>query len=226
MGQFFSWRTAVLKSGLPATTRHVLLTLACHMNDAGESCYPSIALLVEETGLSKQTVITHLDKAESEGWIAVEQHGFRGQKWKRNEYKMAWPDNAEGGQPVRPPYEEGGQPNHKKVVKEVDPSTSLSTSKNRCHDQTVSAPDPDPIAHDPVNFDGVRWQVDEAVFDQWIESYANGRTHLDTEDWIEAELSKASVWLQANPRKRKKNYMRFLSGWLTRAAERIRSRGQ
>ena len=63
------------------------------------------------------------------------------------------------------------------------------------------------------------------MFDSWVGAYANGRTHQDTEDWIEAELTKASVWLQANPRKRKKNYLRFLTGWLTRAADSMRNRG-
>ncbi len=96
--QFFSWRQAILKSTLPATTRHVLLTLACHMNDAGESCYPSIALLCEETGLSNRTVIDHIEKAAQAGWIVVDQHGFSGQKWKRNEYRIAWPKVVEGGE--------------------------------------------------------------------------------------------------------------------------------
>ena len=88
----WSWRKAVVsESGLPPTTRHVLLTLSIWMNEAGEGCYPSIATLVESTGLSNRSVITHLQVAAEKGWIKVSQHGFRGKKWRANEYKAVWP---------------------------------------------------------------------------------------------------------------------------------------
>jgi hypothetical protein len=61
------------------------------MNDAGESCYPSIKTLAKETGLSRQTVIEHLNSARDAGWISVRRHGFSGQIWKRNEYSIMWP---------------------------------------------------------------------------------------------------------------------------------------
>lgn len=111
MNIFFSWRTAILKSDLEPTTRHVLLTLACHMNDAGESCYPSVALLCEETGLSNRAVITHLKKAADSGWIEIDRHGFGDRRYWRNEYKMAWP-NAD----VQPTYTTSEQTRAHKVV--------------------------------------------------------------------------------------------------------------
>lgn len=118
----WSWRQMLLKSSLPGTTRHVLLTLSCHVNDSGEPCYPSVDQLVSETGLSKQTVLTHLKEAKQAGWIKVSRHGFSGQKWSRNEYELAWPDGekavkeidleTKGGQTVRP-----------KAVKQLDLET-------------------------------------------------------------------------------------------------------
>ena len=90
---YFTWRGAILKSNLPATTRHVLLTLGCHMNDVGESCYPSIDLLCQETGLSNRAVITHLQKANEFGWIQVGRHGFGDSRYWRNEYKISWPSS-------------------------------------------------------------------------------------------------------------------------------------
>lgn len=229
MRQFFSWRAAILKSGLQPTTRHVLLTLACHMNDAGESCYPSLELLVEETGLTKRSIITHLNLAREAGWIEVEQHGFRGQKWRRNEYRIAWPNMDEGSERASPPLDGGGENNDTKVVNVVHHSTTENSSVNQgCHDQQVAAPDslprPAPILPDPVTWDGIRFTVDDAVYDQWVAAYSSGRTANDTEDWIEAELAKASTWLQANPRKRKKNLLRFITGWLTRSADGMRHR--
>lgn len=88
---YFTWRGAVLKSSLQSTTKLVLHTLGCHMNDAGESCFPSIDLLCEETSLSNRAVILHLKLAEEAGFIEKSKHGFRGQKWARNEYKATFP---------------------------------------------------------------------------------------------------------------------------------------
>ena len=88
---FFSWREAVLESNLHATTRHVLLTLACHMNDLGAGCFPSTRTLEKQTGLSRRTVETHLAVARRVGWITVERRGDSGQGWRRHEYRIAWP---------------------------------------------------------------------------------------------------------------------------------------
>lgn len=114
----YTWRQAIIRSELPATTRHVLLTLACHINDAGESAYPSIDLLAFETSLSRRAVISHLQAATALGWIRTSKHGFAGQKWARNEYDPRIPD---GFVPLDPPSKrapEGGEPNDKKVVNE------------------------------------------------------------------------------------------------------------
>ncbi|WP_429497068.1 hypothetical protein ACQUFY_10885 [Robbsia andropogonis] len=70
-----------------------MLTLSCHVNDAGEQAYPSIRLLAFETGLSRQAVITHLQCAEVAGWVRIRKHGFAGQKWSRNEYDPCIPDD-------------------------------------------------------------------------------------------------------------------------------------
>lgn len=123
--EFMSWRGLILMSDLPATTRHVLLTLGCHMNDAGESCYPSITKLSKETGLSRQTVVAHLQHAKDAGWIEVAKHGYKGKRWARNEYCIAWPkvvnvlDRLDG---------EGGQPGIHKVVNLLDSNSSRNSS--------------------------------------------------------------------------------------------------
>ncbi len=106
----WSWRQRLLKSDLPGTTRHVLLTLSCHVNDAGEPCFPTIEQLVVETGLSKRCVVKQMSMAKEAGWITVGRHGFGGQKWSRNEYTLAWPEDKKGGAPGAPNFEEGGAP--------------------------------------------------------------------------------------------------------------------
>lgn len=88
----YTWRHGILKSNLAPTTRLVLLALSCHVNDAGESAFPSTKLLATETGLSERAVVEHLAKAKKEGWVVVKKHGFAGQKWARNEYYPTIPD--------------------------------------------------------------------------------------------------------------------------------------
>ncbi|MBM6427871.1 helix-turn-helix domain-containing protein [Burkholderia contaminans] len=91
----WTWRHAIINSELPPTTRHVLLTLSCHVNDAGEPAYPSTALLAAETGLSERAVVTHLRDAAGLGWLTVEKHGYGGQRWARNQYYPRLPDGFE-----------------------------------------------------------------------------------------------------------------------------------
>lgn len=147
MSRAWSWRHAVGKSGLPPITRLVLHTLGLKMDATGGSCYPPISELVDLTGLDKKTVLKHLEIAEESGWIVVTQHGFRGQKWKRNEYVARWPgrdlsgnaasteDNEGGGNP--PPRSvakaveivpEGGGNDDRKVVEEFHQDKNLPTN--------------------------------------------------------------------------------------------------
>ncbi|RUW26938.1 helix-turn-helix domain-containing protein [Mesorhizobium sp. M4B.F.Ca.ET.013.02.1.1] len=92
----WSWRHAIITSGLEATTRHVLLTISCFMNDVGGGCYPTTKQLEQATGLSERSVCTHIAKAESAGWLTVTKHGLAGRKWKNHEYAARWPEEAEG----------------------------------------------------------------------------------------------------------------------------------
>lgn len=108
MSRAWSWRHAVGKSGLPPITRLVLHTLGLKMDATGGSCYPPISELVDLTGLDKKTVLKHLEIAEESGWIVVTQHGFRGQKWKRNEYVARWPGRDLSGIAASNEDSEGG----------------------------------------------------------------------------------------------------------------------
>lgn len=145
---FYSWRQAVLKSRLGSTTKHVLVTLGCYMNDMGESCFPSIELLMEDTSLSNRAIITHLDKAEKAGFIAIRKHGFAGQKWARNDYVATFPQEVlpQSNPPELPEkavndvhhlngkavnvVQQGSEPHDKKAVNVVHTSSSIDLSIN------------------------------------------------------------------------------------------------
>jgi len=53
--------------------------------------------------------------------------------------------------------------------------------------------------------------IDDSQKELWSKAYP--ATNID------AELSKAVVWLKANPTKTKSNYNKFLSGWLSRCQD-------
>lgn len=90
----YTWRQAIQKSKLPSTTKHVLLNLACYINDAGQAAFPSIDAQAADTGLSRRAVITHLKSVEGR-WLSVTKHGYGGQKWARNEYLPRLPDEPD-----------------------------------------------------------------------------------------------------------------------------------
>lgn len=65
--------------------RSVLAMLADHANEAGEQCFPSIALLVDETELSRHTVMRAMASLEADGWLLTRRKE-RGKSKRGNEY--------------------------------------------------------------------------------------------------------------------------------------------
>jgi hypothetical protein len=118
----YTWRAGIIKSNLAPTTKHVLLTLSCHFNDAGEACYPTTRLQAQETGLSEKCVITHLAIARELGWLKVSKHGFAGQRWSHNQYMPCFP---EGTEPPSVPSKKGTEPNDQKALNDVQCNYSV-----------------------------------------------------------------------------------------------------
>lgn len=91
-----AWTKAVVsKHGPPkSTTRHILLTLATHMNGDGTSCYPSQERLATETCMCHVPIYRHLKIAENLGWIARWQQKEGGRKWALTYYEATFPSNV------------------------------------------------------------------------------------------------------------------------------------
>lgn len=79
--------------------------------------------------------------------------------------------------------------------------------------QSCTAPNAaKPVRQKQIEFDGHQFlHVTEDHRDLWQRAYP--ALSLD------AELSKAAAWLNANPKNRKSNYDRFLTNWLARAQD-------
>jgi hypothetical protein len=106
----WSWRQAIQKAELRPTTKHVLLNLSVHMNDAGGSCFPTTALQARDTGLSERAVCTHLALAEQAGFLKRGRHGLGGQAWARTEYYATFPEGTElASVPIETSPEKGAE---------------------------------------------------------------------------------------------------------------------
>tara|TARA_R110002020_G_scaffold471284_1_gene698239 strand:- start:30331 stop:31551 length:1221 start_codon:yes stop_codon:yes gene_type:complete len=212
----WSWRHAIAKSGLPPITRLVLHTLGLKMDATGGSCYPPISELVDLTGLDKKTVLKHLDVAEQNGWIEVSQHGFRGQKWKRNEYVARWPgrdltgapadtSDDEGGGGDTPPFEgkvvemapEGGGNGSRKVVEEIH------------QDKTLPANSPSNLPAAGAEEGGLK-RVDrkkiEKDFTLWFASWKKGDVAFARNAWFALSAEERAECIEKTP-----IYLRWVS---------------
>lgn len=76
--------------------------------------------------MSNKAVITHIKKSSEAGFLDVSLHGYSGQKWKRNEYKILMPNQNK----VVNLTTEGGEPHDHKVVNEVHTNAPLNTPLN------------------------------------------------------------------------------------------------
>ncbi len=63
---------AMKREGLPSTQRLMLLGLFRFVDGDG-MCYPSYKALMDETGLSKQSISNNIKKLVSGGWLTYEQ---------------------------------------------------------------------------------------------------------------------------------------------------------
>jgi hypothetical protein len=87
-----------------------------------------------------------------------------------------------------------------------------------CTEQKISAPVPVPSKAPKIpgidfDFEIHAW---EGISDEQVIEWGTAYPALN----IEVELSKAKEWVLANPKKRKKNWRKFLVGWFGRAQER------
>jgi len=194
----YTWRSAILRSGLKPTTRHVLLTLSCYVNDVGQSAYPSTKTLASDTGLSERAVITHLHEASDAGWLKVRKHGFGGQNWSRNEYYPCTPAgffDTEGAEACSAPSEKalnvatkgterrskGTEPNDKKALKEVQSNSPIELSKELSKESkrtraSSKTPIPDDFSISPA-----------------VEAWAMENGHTDLKAHFESFVGKAKA---------------------------------
>lgn len=224
--------------GPGATTRHVLLTLALHMDATGGSCWPSVRTLAEETGLSRRAVMEHIEKAASEGWVKRWVRGAGGRGWRLAEYQATVPDHVvivhnrditEGGDPHSPrqadgghvgsPRERGGgHPRAPEVVTEGDLNSTNNSTKGVRDDKIVlGPPTPSPVfLRFPLKPNGGVYDLTEQEVRELEDLYPS----LD----VRQALRDCFAWNLANPARRKtaRGIRRHIVGWIRRESNQAR----
>lgn len=206
---------------IPSNEKIVLVALADRANDDGE-CWPGYASLAEKCSMSERNVMRIVASLETKNLLSITtRKDAENNRQKTNIYRL----NVEQkpGDILSPGNEQKpGDKCDKSRVTPVSPNTSVNqTSVVRAGEKdspalTNSAPSKKTDPEKPalkIEFDAERQQfvnISESQYAKWDAAYPK----LD----VDAELEKAELWLMANPKKRKQNYLKFINGWLGRAA--------
>jgi len=88
----YIWKDRVLESNLLSSSKLLLLTLFCHMDSEGRSCYPSQKQLKKETSMDLRTIRTHTEICINAGFIQRYVHKTNNQEYWNYGYIAALPD--------------------------------------------------------------------------------------------------------------------------------------
>jgi hypothetical protein len=100
-------------------------------------------------------------------------------------------------------------------------SEQLQATENNCEQLHVSTTTTTTTSNAPndISFDAeTGWA---GITDRDREMWRSANPAVD----VEREIAAAAVWVRANPKNRKANWRRFLSGWLSRSQERAPAKG-
>ncbi len=180
---------------LPTREKFVLLMLANYASNDKGDCYPSLSRLAEDTGMVNNTVISAIQKLEQMGVLTVQRRKLDTVNLP-NIYRLnlAWGGSAPDAPPVQQ-VQGGSAPDAHEPV--IEPITKKKEVVRVSWDTALEKLEvPDEIVHMLRDTYGVRTDVAK-------------------------EIAKADTWLRLNPARRpKKDFGRFLNGWISRAAER------
>lgn len=213
--QAMAW---AVKQKLPAKEKLTLLMLANYASNEAGDCYPSISTLVEDTGLSKDSVIRAIKALEDAGLVAINRRQMDGVNLP-NSYRL----NLRGVVAV---CDQGSRSQQGGVVAVCDSNLSVEpvsepkqlsapTAPRSTPPMKIAAADPATGQHFLFGLNsGLEWQLAQDDYDEMRRLYPA----VD----VAAELRKARGWLIGNPTKRKteRGILRFLHTWLARAQDR------
>lgn len=99
LSPLFTWRSAVMdpSTTLSASARYVALALSLHMNERGDSCFPSLETLEAEVRHSRNHILDALRELEAGEWLHVQRPPGKGGRGLKNHYRATIPEGFTGG---------------------------------------------------------------------------------------------------------------------------------
>lgn len=203
---------ALMRSELRPICKFVYAILASHTNQERQ-CYPSLSRLAKMAGASKTTVKSAIDELRSTGWISYSTQRIGESFVNVYTLNMEIPFAIGDKSTVLPGTVESfhGTPGYCEPVSTVLPGTVRRL--NQEYKTSASTPDKSSKPKVAFNFDSRLW---DGITDDRILLWERAYPACD----IETELAKMAAWLLANPTKRKSQYERFITNWLSRSQDR------
>lgn len=97
MNSYFSWQHAIRAAKLEPPTKLILYTIATRMAADGSGCFPSYNTMAADSGMSRRSVITHVEKAVLAGLLKVINRRDEAELNKSNVYQIVMPKGSAGG---------------------------------------------------------------------------------------------------------------------------------
>lgn len=91
----WTWRDAIRRAKVAPLTKLVCLTIANYVSDLGKGAYPSVTLIMEDSGMSNRSVATHLQLAVEAGLLEIERKHGKDGRFKKSIYHPKFPDLTE-----------------------------------------------------------------------------------------------------------------------------------
>jgi hypothetical protein len=185
---------------LPSREKFVLLMLANYASNERGDCYPSLSRLAEDCGMANNTVIAAIHRLEFLGVLTVQRRQTGGVNLP-NVYRLNldWGSSAADALPVHLAQEGSAPDAHEPVIEPITQKKEESVRER------------------VTFFEGnYTLQVPDSILSAWRLAYPG----VD----VAEQIRKAESWLATNPTRRpKRDFGRFMNGWLNRAASDRRS---
>lgn len=200
------------------------LALADHAHDDGSHIYPAVKSLAKKTRQSERTVQRQLLKMVCDGWLVLVSKGGNGPR-DTSEYciNSDWMSGLEfdalpkiKGDKMSPlaKSNKGDIQNNKGDIAvsskgdiAVSPESSLTIREPSDAREQSAKQDSSSIVWDGA--EKMFMGISEEQMLRWEKAYPK----LD----VDGELTRMELWYEDNPKKRKRNPHRFITGWLSRA---------
>jgi hypothetical protein len=189
------------------------LALADHADDQGGRVFPSVAALAIKTRQSERSIQYQLRKMEKMKFIILVGNR-QGGRANTREYRINLEFFEKGANSA--PFntdEKGAIHDIKGAIHDIKGATAIAPESSRIIIEP-SKPSVESKSRPPEK---IRFDTDQNKFIIPLACYPPWESAFPKLD-LDAEIDKAELWLSANPKRRKKNYERFLLGWFSRAA--------